>query len=104
MSSVEFLVKLRDAAHMVADACEEQLEKMAPKEDRASSWNPERIKWESTQGSSGPYERSEDVNNLDFKAMLKKLREHQGKLSRDGYFYWTFQNGVTVGRKKRKQT
>jgi len=23
-----------------------------------------------------------------------------GKLSRDGFFYWTFQNGWTVGRKK----
>jgi len=30
--NVDFLVKLRDAATMIADACEEQLEKQAPKD------------------------------------------------------------------------
>jgi len=102
MSNVDFLVKLRDAAHLIVDACEEQLEKMVPSETK-SSWNPERIKWQQTEGSSGPYERSEDVNSIDFKNMLKELQEHQGKLSRNGYFYWTFQNGSTVGRKKRQK-
>lgn len=64
--------------------------------------DPNKIKWEQTEGSSGPYERSEDVNSTDFKAMLKDLAAHQGKLTRDGFFYWTFKNGATVGRKKRK--
>jgi len=66
-------------------------------------WNPDKVKWTEAQGSSGLYERSEDVNSLDFKEMLKDLAAHSGKLSRDGYFYWSFQNGSTVGRKKRKQ-
>jgi len=70
--------------------------------DDKDSWDPSKIKWEGAQGSSGPYERSEDINNLDFKQLLKDLADHQGKLTRDGYFYWVFQNGVTVGRKKRK--
>ena len=65
-------------------------------------WDSTKINWEQTEGSSGPYERSEDVNNLDFKAMLKDIAAHQGKLTRDGYFYWIFKNGVTVGRKKRQ--
>lgn len=65
-------------------------------------WNPEKIKWTPSQGASGPYEHSGDVNNLDFKALLKDLAMHQGKLSRDGYFYWAFRNGYTVGRKKRQ--
>jgi len=95
------LVKLRDAAQQIADACEEQLEKMAPDKTK-TSWNPERIKWQQAEGTKGSYERSEDVNNTDFKAMLKEIQEHQGKLSRDGYFYWVFRNGVTVGRKKQK--
>jgi hypothetical protein len=34
--------------------------------------------------------------------MLKDLAEHKGKLTRDGLFYWTFQNGTTVGRKMAK--
>jgi hypothetical protein len=73
-------------------------------EEPAWSWDPTRIKWEQVEGSRGIYERSEDINNPDFKALLKDLAEHQGRLSRDGYFYWAFQNGATVGRKKRKQS
>jgi len=82
------------AKHLIKEA------KIDNKPEQA--WNPEKIKWEQAQGSSGPYERSEDVNSLDFKAMLKDLAVHQGRLTRDGFFYWTFKNGATVGRKKRK--
>lgn len=65
------------------------------------SWNPEKIKWEAAEGQSGPYERSEDVDNPEFKAMLMDLAKHKGRLTRNGWFYWTFKNGSTVGRKKR---
>jgi len=65
------------------------------------SWNPDVIKWEKAEGWKGDYEKSEDVNNAEFKAMLKDLASHNGKLSRDGFFYWTFKNGSTVGRKRR---
>jgi len=67
-------------------------------------WDPEQIKWEDAQGTSGPYQRSEDFDNPEFKAMLKDLQAHNGKLTKEGWFYWTFQNGTTVGRKKRNQT
>ena len=66
------------------------------------TWNPEKIKWEQAQGAAGPYERSQDIDNAEFKNLLKDLAAHQGKLSRNGYFYWAFQNGYTVGRKKRQ--
>lgn len=65
------------------------------------SWNPDRIKWEKAQGSRGEFEKSEDVNNPEFKAMLKDLAQHNGKLTRDGMFYWVYKNGSVVGRKKR---
>jgi hypothetical protein len=66
------------------------------------TWNPDKIqwKWAEQPGPKGPYEKSEDVNNLEFKAMLKDLQEHKGKLQRNAFFYWVFQNGSTVGRKK----
>ncbi len=64
-------------------------------------WDPDEIKWENAEGASGPYERSEDVNNLEFKAMLKDLAAHNGRMTRNGLFYWVFENGSTVGRKKR---
>lgn len=66
-----------------------------------TSWNPEKIKWEPAEGQSGPYERSEDINNPEFKVMLKDLAAYHGRPTRNGYFYWTFKNGLTVGRKRR---
>jgi len=64
-------------------------------------WDPCKIKWEQAEGNSGPYERSEDVNNPQFKLMLKDLAAHNGKMTREGYFYWLFKNGSVVGRKRR---
>ena len=64
-------------------------------------WDPGSIKWENAEGASGPYERSEDVNNPQFKGMLKDLAAHGGKMTNQGLFYWVFPNGSTVGRKKR---
>jgi hypothetical protein len=66
-----------------------------------SEWDPDKITWTQAEGPSGPYERSEDLNNLEFKAMLKDLAAHDGKMRLGPYFYWTFQNGHTVGRKKK---
>jgi hypothetical protein len=85
-------------------AAAKRLVMQAKNVNQEQSWDPNKIKWQQAEGSSGPYERSEDINSSDFKAMLRELAESQGKLPRDGYFYWTFQNGATVGRKKRKQT
>jgi len=67
------------------------------------SWDPNKIPWVDKQGDKGPFQMSEDVNNLEFKAMLKNLNEHKGKMSRDGKFYWIFTNGTTVGRKDLKR-
>jgi hypothetical protein len=99
MSTVEFMTKLHDAACMVKDACEEYLEKNAPSQQ--TSWNPDKIVWIDKTGDKGPYQISEDVNNLEFQSMLKDLADHKGKLFQDHFFYWTFQNGTTVGRKKK---
>jgi len=70
-------------------------------EKQAESWDPSKITWQQAEGSKGVYERSEDVNNPEFKAMLKDLQGHGGKMSRNGYFLWVFQNGTTVGRKRK---
>ncbi|MEM0253243.1 MAG: hypothetical protein QXK78_01620 [Candidatus Bathyarchaeia archaeon] len=69
---------------------------------REWSWDPSKIKWVKAQGARGEFEKSEDVDNPEFKKMLKDLAEHNGKLTRDGFFYWTYRNGSTVGRKPRK--
>jgi len=67
------------------------------------SWSAAKIKWTEEEGFRGKYERSEDFDNLDFKAMLKNLQEHNGTMWQSGYFYWVFTNGTTVGRKKKEK-
>jgi len=105
MSTTDFIIKVRDAAAMVLDSCTEYLEKhAAPPGESASTaatWNPEKIVWTSKIGAKGTFQMSEDMNNLDFKAMHKDLVDHQGNLNRDGMFYWIFPNGATVGRKQK---
>jgi hypothetical protein len=64
-------------------------------------WNPNAIKWEKAEGNKGTYERSENVNNPEFKTMLKDLAGHGNRLMQNGYFYCVFKNGTTVGRKRR---
>jgi hypothetical protein len=100
---VDFLVRLRDAFTMAAEATNDYVESLAPpgvREEKAA-WNPEKIAWTQKTGQRGLYEQSEDVNNTEFKTMHKDIAAHNSKLMRDGFFYWVFTNGVTVGRKKR---
>ena len=66
-----------------------------------SVWDPSKMNWNKAEGTKGPYERSDDKDNSEFKAMLNDLVAHSGRMNHEGYFYWTFQNGTTVGRKKR---
>jgi len=66
-----------------------------------SKYDMNKIKWTLAEGASGPYERSEDVDSLVFKELLKDLEAHNGKLSRDGYFVWKFAKSPIVGRKKK---
>lgn len=97
-SEVKFLVKLRDAAAMILDATEERLSELGP----AETIDLAKIAWTNAEGNKGPYQKSEDVNNPEFKRLLKALGEHKGSMTIGQDFLWTFQNGTTIGRKKRK--
>jgi len=73
-------------------------------EDRVWGWNPEAVIWVDATGPSGGYQLAAAENNQgnsDFDEMLKDLEAHGGRLTRDGVFYWRFQQKPFVGRKKR---
>jgi len=68
-------------------------------------FDPSKIKWVQAEGFSGKYQRypakGEKVElSQDYKALLKWLKEHNGKATYDGFFYWLFSDGATVGRKR----
>jgi len=68
------------------------------------TWDPSKIKWVQDEGARGPYERADPqgLKNSDFDLMLKDLKAHNGRLTRDGFFYWVFEDQARVGRKQRK--
>jgi len=98
VSEIEFLVKLRDGLQMAVDAVSEYIDAHAPVSKR---WNPDRVIWKLTSGTKGVYEKAGPQATPDFKAMLQDLKDHNGKMRRDGYFYWVFIDAATVGRKER---
>jgi len=89
----EAIKRLKEQIARLAGIAEE-------KPERDWTWNPDKIKWERAEGAKGEFEKSEDLNNPEFKAMLKDLAGRGGKLTREGWFYWTYKNGSTVGRKR----
>ena len=105
--SIEFHVKCRDAYQMLADAHNEQLEKMNPTRTE-TQYNPENIKWIKTEGSKGPYERYPKPGERldatpDYRGLLADLNAHKGRLQRAGLFYWLFTDNITIGRKASKR-
>jgi len=98
--AIDILTDFFDAVEAGIAQARQRL-KEAKVEDKPK-WDPNQIKWVEAEGTHGKYERSEDVNNLDFKELMKDLEGRQGKLSRDGFFYWRFEKSAVIGRKKRK--
>jgi hypothetical protein len=99
--ALEALMDFFDAVEAgIAQAKQHLKEAKVPVPDK-TKYDMNKIKWTQAEGASGPYERSEDINSIDFKELLKDLEQHDGKLSRDGYFVWKFEKNAVVGRKKR---
>lgn len=98
MSEVEFLVKLRDAAAMIADACEDYLGTKAPVEVREfGDFNG--LKWTEKAGGKGPYEqttREANNNSKEFQVLQGKLKEKGGFYQTKGYKFWDHQNNQDV--------
>jgi len=91
-----------DGIEAVAVNLKRQISELTKAQDKSKwKWDTSKIKWIVAEGFKGKYERSEDVTSPDFKNLVRHLSACKGKLSREGYFYWLFENGVTVGRKKR---
>lgn len=91
MSDVDFLVKLRDACIMIADACDEQLEKKTPLEIKYSATDFEKLVWETRQGAKGEFEQtSKQANNNSevWQGLQKLLKMHSGFMTLGAYKLW----------------
>jgi len=98
MNEVPFFVKLRDAATMIADAANEQLEKMAPSATKQAAAVKEEtfniLKFELHQGAKiGEFEVAYKANNLPDKwtSAFNVLRQNNATINSryygEGYVY-----------------
>jgi len=81
-------------------------EQFGPQAVPSFNWDPAKIRWVETEGFRGKYERypaegAKAEAGDDYKNLLVDLAKHVGRLSREGWFYWLFTDGSTVGRKLR---
>jgi hypothetical protein len=108
IASIDFLVKLRDAAQIIVDAANEQLDQTARFDQReVYPYDPENFIWIRTEGQKGPYERypafqQKPTLTADYVNLLNDLRNHEGKMVRNGLFYWLWEDDQTIGRKPLK--
>lgn len=67
-------------------------------------FDAEKIQWKDKENQKGKFQMSEDTNNPEHKALLAFLNEHIPAkcINSGGFFYWTYGNGTTIGRKPRK--
>ncbi len=112
MTGVEELEKMVYALADYANALEsasqtlrDHLQELGP---RVKDYDLGQLRWEEREGSSGPYQAATERGNLEppryghWQALVKDLRDHDGKLTKQGYFLWLFQDEKTVGRKKQR--
>lgn len=95
----EALAKVRDCLAGAADA----LDALIQQESKTvlKEYEPEKIKWTEHNGTKGPFQATDDVSNLEYKALQKDVADHKGFLMYKGFQYWLFQNGSTIGRRKK---
>ena len=97
MELYETLAKMRDFHSGIAEVLDSFIQKKS--KVVLKEYDPEKIQWIEAEGQRGKYQRTDDANNPEYKALRKDLSEHKEFLQYKGFQYWVFQNGVTIGRK-----
>jgi len=103
--SVEFHIKARDAHQMLADAHNEEIEKMAPPSVKYSEKDFDGLKWETKTGGKGEYQQTTkeaNQNNEIFQTLQKSLADHKGFAQISGFQYWFHRDDKnTIDRRKK---
>ena len=97
---IDALVRARDGLKMIADAVDDILQTLAP--PSIHKYDIEKVKWVDAEGPNGKYQRSSDVNSIDFKELLKDLVLHDDKMTIGQYFVWKFEDDAKIGRKPKR--
>lgn len=101
MSEIEFLVKLRDAAQMIADAAEEYLEGLAP----VATKKYDQLNWTQKEGRKGPYQQTSKAannNSAEFRALQYQLKGHNGFWQTRKHKYWLHRGNPDIIDRRQK--
>jgi hypothetical protein len=98
---VEAMVLIRDGLTMTLDGVNRLLELEEPKETK--KYDLSKVKTEKTEGPSGFYQKATEQDSQDYRLLIEDLKQHDGKLTRDGMFIWLFSDGKAVGMKPSKK-
>src|SRR5271157_2362999 len=104
-AQIEALVRVRDGLRQASDAIDDLLQLQNPTKDLTKlPFNVSKIQWKPKQGDHGPFELSDDYSNVDHQQLLVFMEKHAGgAVTSDGFYYWIFTDGKTIGRKPSNQ-
>ncbi len=98
----EALSRVRDYAQGIAEVLDRLVQVKV--KAKTSDYDVNKITWIDKSGGKGPFQLADpktEATKPDYKALLADLNQHKGTLTRNSYFYWLFDDGQTIGRKKR---
>lgn len=105
--SVDFYVKARDGAQLIADAANEQLEKMAPPSVKYGEKDFDNLKWKTKEGIKADYQettKEANDNNEVFQALQKILQDHGGFWQSPNYKFWVHSGNADIVDRRLKKT
>ena len=100
-TQLEGFILLRDGLKMATDGINKIVESTEPKD--TPQYDLKNIKTERTEGRNGFYDKAVTQDGQDYQNLIADLKAHEGKLTRDGFFCWLFDDGKTVGMKPSKR-
>ena len=97
------MVLTRDGLVMILDGINKILEVT---ELETKEYDILKIVTEQTEGRSGFYwkiTQENNKNNPNYEALIDSLKANSGKLTKQGYFAWLFDDGKTAGMKQNRK-
>jgi hypothetical protein len=104
----ELFSELRDLDQRRTEIIDELLSKIGKPilDTKELQYDVMKVVTRQTEGPNGIYLKvtaADNQNNPDYLALVEDLKAHNGKLTRQGYFCWSFDDQKTCGMKLSKK-